>query len=419
MFIVYDILFLFFAIIYLPALIFKQKWHKLFSVRFGILSKDLQAALAQKDNIWIHAVSVGEVLAIGRLITELKKEFPSYRLVISTVTQTGYHLALSRVSPEDIVIYAPLDFSFIVRKLIRFIRPRLYIVAETEIWPNLFTHLSKRNIPIVLINGRISDRAFGRYRVIRFLTRGVLSTVKSFCMQSPLDAQRIIDLGAQRSSVKTVGNMKFDDLFNAGLLTRQSLGYQNYDLILIGGSTHDGEEEILLQIYALLRKEFSHLRLILAPRHVDRTDEIISLIQLHEFLPRCLSHRSAEQMRANEILIVDTIGQLKSLYGIADLVFVGKSLTKRGGQNIIEPAYFAKPILIGPFMDNFRDITDLFLREKAVVQVKDEAELMREMKRLLTDSERRTQLGMAAERVVDHYRGATQKTLEVIAGFLR
>lgn len=419
MFIIYDILFFLFAIIYLPLLIFKQKWHRLFKIRFGIFPLDIKKALGQKPNIWIHAVSVGEVLTIGRLVTELKQEFPWHRLVISTVTQTGYNLALSKAAADDIVIYAPLDFSFIVKKFIQLIQPKIYIVAETEIWPNLFLKLAQSHIPIILINGRISDSAFSRYRFIRFLTKNVLSVVNIFCMQSSLDAERIIQMGALQDKVKMVGNMKFDDILNAGALKRESLGYGSQDILLIGGSTHPGEEEILLEIYRSLSKDYLKLRLLIAPRHIDRTEEISSLIEKSEFKPVRLSQKGQQLLDSKDVLIVDTIGQLKSFYGLSDLVFVGKSLTKKGGHNIIEPAFFAKPILIGPHMENFRDITDLFLREQAVLQVKDQKELVQQIKFLLDHPSRCKALGALAKNVVEKYRGATQKTLEMIAGLLR
>ena len=419
MFIVYDLFFIVFSLIYLPFLLVKQKWHPHFGMRFGIFNPEIRRILPKGQQIWIHAVSVGEVLSMAGLIRYLRKEFPQSPIVISTVTQTGYQMAHSIIQNDGLVIYAPLDLSVIVRRVVSLINPRIYIAAETEIWPNLFTALKQKGVPLVQINGRISQRSFKGYRLVKFLTSRILSCVDIFCMQTKTDARRIISLGAEPDKVKVVGNIKFDDLSTPAPLNRAQLGLDHSDILLVAGSTHPGEEEIVLRSVQAALKENPALRLVLAPRHIERVNEIDDLINQFGFAVRKFSQFNSQPVDAQQVMLVDTIGHLRSIYGLADLVFVGKSLTAKGGHNIIEPAYFAKPILVGPHMENFKDITELFLLHEAIVQVDDEEDFLKKMNELIRDPKKREILGVKARETVEENRGAMKKTKEVIAELIK
>jgi len=410
--ILYNLAFFIFSIVYLPYLLIKRKWHKDFSMRFGFL-KDLETSSAPR--IWIHAVSVGEVVVIKNLLDEIRQRYPENPIVISVVTQTGFEMAQKISSQEDQVIYAPLDFSLSVRRYIDAINPRIYINAETEIWPNLLTQLHRRGVPIVQINGRISDRAFKGYRFLKSAISPVLNYISFFCMQSDLDASRIKELGASQKRIEVVGNMKFDDILDSNQKELPNSIVDDIEEFFVAGSTHPGEEEIILDIFKKTKSRFENLRLIIAPRHPERANEIVELVQRKGFRAVKFSQMYDLIMDQETVVVVDTIGHLRSLYRLAKVVFVGKSLTVQGGHNIIEPAYFEKPIIIGPYMQNFKDITALFLQNNAIVQVKDKKEFGKELEHLLGDSVLCEELGVRAREVIEQYRGASEKTFDMIS----
>ncbi|MFA5059802.1 MAG: 3-deoxy-D-manno-octulosonic acid transferase [Candidatus Omnitrophota bacterium] len=413
MVIFYDSFFILFAVIYFPYLCLKGKWHNDFVMRFGFFPGSLRRSISSRKNIWVHAVSVGEVLAVAKLIRGIKEQYPSHQIVVSTVTTTGFKMACLNF-PQDIVIYAPVDFSFSVNRYIKLISPQLYIAAETEIWPNLFHALSKKSVPIIQVNGRISDKAFNRYRLVQFILRPILNCVRLFCVQSEQDAKRIIALGAKEKNVRITGNMKFDDLPEMDGPALENLGLNEGDAVLVGGSTHPGEEEILVNIFRELSKEFSSLRLIIAPRHIERADDIFKLIEKQGLRAQKFSQIKNEKPQGRPVIVVDAMGHLRLLYKLAKIVFVGKSLTKRGGQNIIEPACFAKPIIVGPWTENFKDVVNIFARERSIIQVNDERELLNEVRNLLKDPQQAQRLGSLAKNVVQKNQGATKRTLEII-----
>lgn len=420
--IIYDFLFFILALGFLPYLIFKRKLHRGFGMRLGFFPRALIAGeKARQPAIWIHAVSVGEVAAVAGLLRGIKKKFPDYRVVLTTVTATGYSLAVSQLKEADTVMFAPLDFSFVVEKYIRLISPRIYISVETEIWPNLFRALEKNAVPVVLVNGRISDRSFPWYFRGRFLFKKILRGVSMFCMQSRRDAERVVRLGIPAEKIKVVGNLKFDDLPSVEEFQFKDFGFKKNETIWIAGSTHPGEEEIVLKIFKSLAAQFEDLRLIIAPRHIERTNEVLNLTVKSGCQPIKLSELSSKvltEMDSQKVIIVDTIGQLKSLYGLSRIVFVGKSLNVGGGQNIIEPAFFGNAVVVGPLMQNFRDTMDIFLKDQAVLQIKDEEELREKMKFLLEHPQERDRLGQSARKVIEKHRGAADQTLTVIAKVL-
>ncbi len=409
----YDFLFILFSLLYVPYLLLKRKWHKDFGTRFGFLSAQ-KLGLVGKKRIWIHAVSVGEVMVVSNLLKKMRTRYSDHQIVISVVTQTGFELAKTKLEGDERVIYAPLDLSFAVRQYLDLLQPSIYLNAETEIWPNLLTELHKRSIPIVQVNGRISDKALKGYKFLKCLLRPVLACVDCFCMQSESDASRIKELGALEEKVFVVGNMKFDDVVGESRHELSHAMLRDSNMVLVAGSTHPGEEEILLDIVCALKAQISPLVLVLAPRHPDRAGEIMSLCERKGFSAVKFSQVS-KAFVAPAVVVVDTIGHLRSFYALADVVFLGKSLTVQGGHNIIEPAYYGKPIVVGPFMQNFRDITKLFLDHDALVQVKDKVHLQEVIAKLFNDQGLRQKLGANAQAVIKANKGATEKTFALVS----
>lgn len=409
-----------FCLCYLPYVFIRKKWHKDFPFRFGCFSRDFLARISSGPNIWVHAVSVGEVAAVLPLLQEFSKKFPQYRIVLSTVTQSGNAYARQRLGPLAEVIYAPLDFSWIVKKFIRTIKPKIYIAAETELWPNLYLSLKAHSVAVIQINGRISDQSYARYSKFKFLTKRVLSSVDVFCMQSPLDAHRIVELGAPIERVQVVGNLKFDITAQGAELKLESFGYKSTDQILVAGSTHPGEEEILLDIYQALAGKFQNLRLVLAPRHIERSDEVANLVRQNglKAVKYSLIDQAIKPLDSQSILVVDRIGQLVTFYQLAKMVFIGKTLTAQGGQNMIEPAFFGKTVLVGPHTQNFQDVMRLFLESMAVIQVKDKEELKVRIQELLRSPDKLTYVGTLAKEVVARQKGAALKTTSALSALM-
>jgi 3-deoxy-D-manno-octulosonic-acid transferase len=427
----YDLIYIFFFLCYLPILFIRGKYHSGFSMRLGRFPQGIVSK--KKRTIWLHAVSVGEAGAVATLVKDLKREFPESRLVISTVTKTGNRIARRLIDKDDLTIFAPLDIGFICRRAIEFIDPEIFIVVETEIWPNLIVNLAKKKIPIVLINGRVSGGSFRGYRIIRPLIKAILKRFTLLCMQTKEDAQRIIELGAEEDRVKVTGNMKFDiqktedsDRRESRAQARESqkseLGLSEAEKLFIAGSTHPGEEGIVLRAYKDLINTYPGLRLLIAPRHIERTKEIKKLIlkfgfesqkisQLNSTLPPTTYHLPP-------VLVLDTIGQLKELYALSDLVFIGGSLIPRGGQNPLEAAVFSKPILFGPYMYNFSNIAGLFIKRGAAIMVRDANELREHSLQLLKNPALRQQLGARAKDLIEENKGTTLRNLQLLKGVM-
>jgi 3-deoxy-D-manno-octulosonic-acid transferase len=431
MFIFYDLIFLIVAIIHLPVYLFRGKFHRGFLSRLGFLPVDLKL----ERPIWIHAVSVGEAMAVSRLVEELRQAYPGKNFVISTVTPTGNKIARKIAARGDLVTYLPLDFGFIVKRVIGRIRPALFIIAETEIWPNLISCLSRQNIPVAIVNARISDSSFKGYLLAGFLLKPVFKKIGLFCVQSSNDAQRLMRLGVAQERIRVTGNMKFDaalrKIDSDTVKYRQDLRLNSSDSLLVCGSTHPGEEEIILEVYKQLYKDFPRIRLLIAPRHPERALDIEKIVIKYGFMPCRISKLNGQtgqlparpaggpagrQERANgqTVFILDTIGHLISFYAIADIVFVGGSLVKKGGQNILEPACLGKPVLFGPYMFNFRDIAGLFLSNQAAISVHTPQELKARIKELLVNPRQAEELGRKAKQLIINNTGATKRNLELI-----
>lgn len=416
MFIIYDLIFFIFALAYLPAYLFRGKFHKGFFARLGFVSRIPHP----ERPIWIHAVSVGEVVAVRSLIDGLRNAYPQKKFVISTVTPTGNRIARDIARGSDFVTYLPLDLSFIVKRVIGRINPSLFIIAETEIWPNLISSLSKKDIPVVIVNGRISDASFRGYSLIKFLLRPLLNKISLFCVQGIRDAERFRSLGAAENKIKVTGNMKFD---NTGLPhirgaedLRSKLGLREGDRLLVAGSTHFDEEGAILDIYKDLLSDFSDLKLLIAPRHPQRSKDIAGAVSGFGFRAVFISGltQSCPTCIPSPVFILDIIGQLIYFYDIAQIVFVGGSLVKKGGHNILEPASLGKPILFGPHMFNFRDIAELFIKNKAAIMVDDKEQLRIKIKEVLKDDSYASRLSRNARDLIRKNSGSAARNLEFI-----
>jgi 3-deoxy-D-manno-octulosonic-acid transferase len=410
----YDIIFFAYALVYLPYLVLTRRWYPGFGMRFGFFPSAFKAEMAGSGNIWVHAVSVGEVAAVAGLVRRLKVRYPRHRIVCSVTTKTGYHLARTQLADVALVIPSPLDLSGTVAAFTRVIRPVVYIAAETELWPNLFCRLAKENVPIVIVNGRISDRSFGRYQAVQFFLKGALRDVRAFCMQSDTDAERIRTLGADPARVRVVGNIKFED--DGGGAAPETLRvFPTGQQVWIAGSTHPGEEAIVLAVYRKMRDAGLPWCLVLAPRHVERAGEVMGCVRQAGFEGRVFSTLTpGSRLTAGEVLVVDTIGHLRGLYAQASLVFIGKSLRVGGGQNVIEPAFFARAVIVGPMMENFRDILARFKEDGAIVQVKDDEEFSDAVLALARDEGRRAVMGQKAAAVIAGNKGALERTLACV-----
>lgn len=418
----YDVLLFLAYLLYLPVYCLRGRLHSGFFARLGFFGQDAFAVVRGRDTVWIHAVSVGEARAAESLLRLIRASWPQKRVAVSTVTSTGQAIVKKLLNENEVAFYAPLDISFAVGSCLRAVSPGLVIIMETEIWPNLIRLSKRRGAPVVIVNGRISDKSYRRYERIKPFLRETIGHIDLFCMQTEEAARRIIALGADRERVRVTGNIKFDisaDLNEppAALLLKKAL---KDCLLLTAGSTHDNEEEALVSMYKSLRKDFGSLRLLLAPRHLERIDKIRRMIRLQGLQAVNLSRMSQDAAVSQAtVLIVDTMGDLNALYRVSDIAFVGGSLVPKGGHNPIEPALFGKPILFGKYMDNFREIRDIFIRQEAAIEVDTFQRLEYEVRRLLASPAQRQALGERAGALIDQNRGAAMKTFSAVREFLK
>ena len=377
------------------------------------------------ESIWVHAVSVGEALSVRAIAAELKARYPGLRLFVSTTTIAGQQVAVRDIKEADATFYFPIDLGVIVRRTLRLVKPRLLIVMETELWPNLLRECRRRGVRTMMANGRISNRSYPRYRLVRPFMRRVLAHIDRFCVQDRESADRLLDLGADAARVQVTGNLKFDSLQAAGQLDERGvhrvLRYFRVPEdrpVIVAGSTMKGEEPMVLEAFERLRTPERRPLLVIAPRHPGRFDEVERLAREEGLTVARRTQLDIDSSPAADVVVLDTIGELAHLYRVATAVFVGGSLVPTGGHNILEPAVYGKPILFGPHMHNFREIADSFLAAGAAIQVKDGGELAAALEDLLADEERRSRLGAAALGIIEANRGARERTLAAIAAVL-
>lgn len=378
-----------------------------------------------EPSIWIHAVSVGEVLTARALLPELKRRHPTLRLFLSTTTATGQQVARERLQHLDAVFYFPVDLRPSVRRVLDRLQPRLFMMMETEIWPVLLDECRARGIPTVLVNGRISSRSFPRYRLVRPFIRRVLQDIDRCCAQSDESARRLVDLGADPARVTVTGSLKFDSLDHASTIDvhgrdRVLRYFRVSDArpVVIAASTLRGEERPVLDAFRRVQALHRHALLVLAPRHPERFDEVEALARGEGYRVARRSALAIDVESDAEVVVLDTIGELARLFRIATVVFVGGSLVDAGGHNVLEPAVYGKAVVFGPHMQNFAEIAEAFLANGAAIQVRSAAELDAALVALLDDPVRRASLGAAARTLVEANRGACDRTLAEVERLL-
>ena len=430
MYVIYSLLILIFGVIASPYLAYQAIRYKKYVGNFGQRMGYLPVSfnLDGEESIWIHAVSVGEALTVRALIADLKQRYPKFRIFLSTTTMAGQQVARRNVQDIDAVFYFPFDLPFIVRRTLRLVNPRLFIMMETEIWPNLLRECKRSDVATVMVNGRISSRSYPRYKLGRSFFRTVLADIDRFCMQSEESARRLVDIGAEPDRIFVTGSLKFDSMEIPGAAAVEGRG-QNRVLryfrmtsgrpVIVAGSTMRDEEEIVLEAFRRVKSVGSmNPLLVIAPRHPDRFGEVAQLVRNQALVTVRRSDLPIDSEPRADVVVLDTMGELAQVYQIATAVFVGGSLVDVGGHNILEPAVFGKPIVFGQYMQNFKEIADAFVANDAGIQVHNARGLGDALLALLNDPVRRARLGAAARALVESNRGAKDKSLAVIAQLL-
>lgn len=412
---------------YFLRLVRRGDWRRHFGERFGRYGSRIKVAVTNRQVLWVHAVSVGEVNLALPLLRALERRLPNLKLVVSTTTTTGRAELEKRLPPHISALYYPVDFRRCVSRALKTLHPEAVVLVEAEIWPNFLWGLRARRIPVFLVNARLSEKSWRRYRRFGFLFRPLFAAFAGVGAQTEADARRLIELGCRPGVVHVVGSLKFEAApveerrpLDVEALLRQ-IGVPAGAPVLLGGSTHAGEEAVLAEVFRRLRPRFPDLFLVLVPRHFERGKQVGEELErrgLRFIYRREITAATRLPERALDALVVNTTGELKYFYEAATVVFVGKSLTAEGGQNPIEPAALGRAIVFGPNMQNFAAIAAAFVREGGALQVRDAAELEAAVAGLLADPDRRARLGEAARRVVRAQSGALERTVELIVAGL-
>jgi 3-deoxy-D-manno-octulosonic-acid transferase len=423
----YNILFRIFFLLSLPYYFMRMRrrgnWRPGLSERFGKFDVVFKQSITNRQVIWLHAVSVGEVNVCTQLIRALEPRMPNLKIVVSTTTTTGMAELRKKLPSLVAKIYYPVDHRKYVSRALSTVYPEAIVLVEAEIWPNFIWRATEMGIPIFLVNARLSERSYRGYKRLSFLFRPLFASFAGVGAQTEADAARLRELGCRPEAIHVVGSLKFDAAqletqvtINVGAILRQA-GVPAGARILLGGSTHDGEEAVLAEVFQRLRKQFPDLFLVVVPRHFERSrdagralrDHGVKFVYRSDIIP-------GTQMKPGEVdcLLVNTTGELKFFYDHATVIFVGKSLTAEGGQNPIEPAAVSKPVIFGPNMQNFADVVRDFLTQDGAVQVKNTAELEQKLAELLGNETRRAELGRNALKVVRENLGAIDRTTDMI-----
>ncbi len=428
MFIFYNLLLLVFSLgafpIFLAKLVFSPQKRRTYAQKLGFLRLETVRKLEGDPRVWIHAVSLGEVGAVHPLIRELRSVYPGACLMLSTGTESGQKLARERVTEASGTFFFPWDYPWVVRKVIRRLRPDLFAISETEIWPNFLRIVKEEGAKTLLVNGRISDRSFRRYRKARFFFTAVLDNFDAMSMIRVQDGERIISMGANPVHVSVNGNCKFDQAASSALPgvqdeVRRILGVNPQDRVLVAGSTHEGEEEAVIKAFLRLRQTDPETLLILVPRHIDRSDRVARLLErqgIQEWVRR--SRLNGEGRKGAKVVLWDTFGELFKVYGLATLVFCGGSLVPKRGQNILEPAAWGKVVLYGPSMEDFFDAHQFLSGVGAGIMVQNGEELTDRCLYFWSHPRELEERGEAGKEALLAQRGATQRNLELVRKLL-
>ena len=423
----YNILFWGFFVVSSPyyfwRLLRRGNWQAGFGERFGQYDTKLKQAITNRHNLWLHAVSVGEVNLCTQLIKGLEPRLPNLTIVVSTTTTTGMGELHKKLPSHIQKIYYPIDRRTCVSRALLTIHPEAIVLVEAEIWPNFIWRAGDLRVPLFLVNARLSERSYRGYRRVRGLFRPLFQSFSGVGCQDEHDAARLRELGVRADRIRVVGSMKYDAahleerrVVDVPRVLRQ-LSVPEGARILIGGSTHAGEEAVLADLFLRLRPQFPDLFLLLAPRHFERGREVGRELEARRIKFVYRSQMSVTTQHAPgevECLVLNTTGELRYFYEHGDVIFVGKSLKAEGGQNPIEPAVLGKPIVFGPHMENFSAVAKAFIEHRAALQVQDEAELEAAVAAVLADSQRAAEMGRAAREVVRTNSGAIERTIEML-----
>lgn len=410
---------------YTPQVLFRGKYRRSLGGKLGRLPEDFFPEKLSRPRIWLHAVSVGEVKALAPLVRALR-DVPSHpSVIISTGTETGQLIARETINNADGFFYLPLDFPGFVNRVVERIRPDLFVLMETELWPNLVYSLKKIGCAVALANGRISDRSFPRYLNFRRFFVPTLELMDLFLMMSQVDAQRIIQMGAPETRVRVTGNTKFDAVTSGVDSATESRMREMLDLseeskVLVAGSTHPGEHEIVLDAYGDLSEEFPDLILVIVPRHVEKTSLVLSSLRERGMGPVFFrsSIDSGERRNKRKIVLWDRTGELCQVFSVASVVFMGGSLVPKGGQNILEPAAWGKTVIFGPSMEDFRDAREILLKSGAGIEVHEKEELAGEIRRILAQPSTAAELGAKGRQEVLRNTGSALRNAEILEKYI-
>jgi 3-deoxy-D-manno-octulosonic-acid transferase len=418
MFLLYNILLTLAFPVILAVLLAKKRCRPGLRQRLGYVPAGLVAEQGDGRTIWVHAVSMGEATAAVPLVQQLKARYPDVRIVVSTVTETGRETIQKKLGGQAGHLYFPLDYPWAVRPVLDAVRPCLIIIVETELWPNFLREAAARGIPVILANGRLATDSFAGYRRLRFFFRRVLAAFTLCSMQTDRDVERIIQLGVAPERVVRTGNLKYDQAPQAapGRISKRDLGVKDGEELFVAGSTHPGEEEAVLDCYRRLLDVAPALVLVLAPRHIERADAVCAAARLRGF---DVSRRTRLSPSSGpRVIVLDTRGELASLYREATLVFVGGSLVDVGGHSPLEPAAWGKAVVFGPHMDHFAEAAEQFISRGAGVQVGNADEMAETMTAMLKDRAKLEERGKAAYQLVLENQGAVARTVALIARVL-
>ncbi len=420
MYFLYSFALLLSFVFYLPLYFFKLKIVRGESLylkeRLGV---HLHQESRTEKSVWIHAVSVGEVLSLQKLIVDLKKRHPECTIYFSSLTITGLRVAQDRLVGVDKIFFIPLDFRWVIKRFFRVLKPQLFILAESEFWPNLLREAKRQTQGVLLINGRISPKSFKKYYRFRFFFKKILKNIDYFLVQTQREKNSLESIGVRADSVEVSGNLKTEIVLpsfseNDVVQFKASLNIAKGHKVVLAGSTRKGEEEKLIEAFALARKEKDNINFILAPRHPERTGEIERLLKNFPFVVKRRSEIQPDQTW--DVLILDTMGELSRLYSLCDVAFIGGSLIPWGGQNLLEPAFYGKPIFFGPHMENFQELADKFVQADAARIIETQEDVKRMF--LLSDDEETQRIGEKAQQILVHFQGVTERTLNRIDLFM-
>lgn len=416
MYTIYSLLLFFSLVFYIPVYYVKQKLVKKESLHLcARLGFNIKENTGRNKSLWIHAVSVGEVLSLQNLVTKIKGKHPDWSIYFSTLTSTGMQVAREKMTGIEKFYYVPLDFKSTTIKFFSVIKPDIFIVAESEIWPNLLREAKRRTRGVILINGRMSDRSFKRYKKFWFFMKDVFNNIDLFLVQTDKEKGFLEKLGIDPCRVETCGNLKSEICLplvssEERRKIKKDLNISETKKMFLAGSTRKGEEDLLLSAFVMARRENKNLLLVIAPRHLERVGEIEIICEKYSLIVE--KKTSVKSGLSWDVLILDTLGELAKFYSLSDVAFIGGSLVPWGGQNLLEPAFYEKPVYFGPHMENFAYLAEKFVKSEAACVINGEEDLIKMF--LCKDKSYLKKMGKMAKLTLNSLQGTTERTLKVI-----